>query len=141
MGLDRSNVIKRIIKEPKVVEAEVLGITEEDLVKAVQEIEEVKIEEVKKEEIVEEEIELVECIEGAKMVITEEKLMSEESIEIEDERVICINTGEIYIDNKEASEQTGINASSIKKCCNGNAKSAGKDENGEKLVWKYLKDL
>lgn len=140
MGLDRSNVIKRVIKEPKVVEAEVLGITEEDLVKAVEEIEEeVKVKAV--EEVVEEEIELVECIEGAKMVITEEKLMSEESIEIEDERVVCVNTGEIYIDNKEASEQTGINASSIKKCCNGNAKSAGKDENGEKLVWKYLKDL
>lgn len=59
----------------------------------------------------------------------------------EDERVICINTNEIYKNNKEASKETGVNAGSIKKCCNGNSKSAGKDENGNKLIWKYCRDV
>ena len=59
----------------------------------------------------------------------------------EDERVICVNTNEIYENNKVASEMTGVSAGAIKRCCNGDTKSAGKDEEGNKLVWKYVKDL
>lgn len=62
-------------------------------------------------------------------------------IDITEETVICENTLEIYSDNKEASKETGVSASGIKKCCNGNSKSAGKDENGNKLTWKYCKDV
>ena len=38
----------------------------------------------------------------------------------------------------EAERQTGVNYSHISECCRGKRKSAGKDENGNKLVWKYL---
>lgn len=58
-----------------------------------------------------------------------------------DERVICINYDIIYKDNKEASELTGVNAGAIKRCCEGETKSAGKDEDGKKLVWKYVRDM
>ena len=59
----------------------------------------------------------------------------------EDERVICLNTGVIYDDYKHASKESGINAGAIKRCCNSTTKSAGKDEEGNKLVWKYFKDV
>ena len=59
----------------------------------------------------------------------------------EDERIICINTNVIYENNKIAGEQTGISSGAIKRCCNEDTKSAGKDEEGNKLVWKYVKDL
>ncbi len=59
----------------------------------------------------------------------------------EDERVICINTNIEYENNKIASELTGVHSGAIKRCCNGDTKSAGKDEEGNKLVWKYVKDL
>lgn len=59
----------------------------------------------------------------------------------EDERVICLNTEVIYDDYKHASKESGINAGAIKRCCDGATKSAGKDEEGNKLVWKYFKDV
>ena len=58
-----------------------------------------------------------------------------------DERVICINTEVIYEDYKDASEKTGVNMGAIKRCCDGSTKSAGKDEEGNKLVWKYVRDI
>lgn len=61
--------------------------------------------------------------------------------EITEETVICENDKSIYKDNKEASELTSVNQSSIKRCCNGDVKSAGKDKDGNKLVWKYLNDF
>ena len=54
--------------------------------------------------------------------------------------VICLTTGEIYESVMEAERQTGIKHSSIYECCNGKRKSAGKDKNKNKLVWKYLED-
>ena len=74
--------------------------------------------------------------------VAEEEIIIEPIVILEeDERVICVNTNEIYENNKVASEMTGVSAGAIKRCCNGDTKSAGKDEEGNKLVWKYVKDL
>lgn len=132
MGLDRTN-----IRKPRVIELE-------EVMESVQ----VELEptEQKEEELgTSELINISECVVE---IIDEEKV--EEKIEEEvnkeeqkdlSEAVICLNTNEIYADNKEASEKTGVNAGSIKRCCNGDIKSAGKDKDGNKLVWKYLRDL
>ena len=64
-----------------------------------------------------------------------------EKVEAIDERVICLNTEVIYDDYKHASKETGISMGAIKRCCDGATKSAGKDEEGNKLVWKYIKDV
>lgn len=52
--------------------------------------------------------------------------------------VICTTTGKIYESAHEAGRQTGVENSNIVACCRGKQKSAGKDENGNKLIWKYL---
>ena len=54
--------------------------------------------------------------------------------------VICITTEETYKSITEASKQTGVNLSGISACCRGKHKSAGKDENGEPLVWMFYED-
>lgn len=101
--------------------------------------EEFKIDEIKtppifiEEEVIVEPIVIIEDL--------EEKDEFDDVEQIEDERVICINTNVIYKNNKEAGMLTGINSGAIKRCCNGDTKSAGKDEEGNKLKWKYLKDL
>ena len=52
--------------------------------------------------------------------------------------VICITNGKIYESTSEAERQTEVAQQNINKCCKGKRKSAGKDENGNKLIWKYL---
>lgn len=52
--------------------------------------------------------------------------------------VICLNTGQIYISCQEAKRQTGVEH--IGDCCSGHLKTAGKDENGNALFWKFLDD-
>ena len=52
--------------------------------------------------------------------------------------VICITTGKIYDSAHEAERQIGVSHSNIISNCRGRYKSAGKDENGNKLVWMYL---
>ena len=64
-----------------------------------------------------------------------------EKVEVIDERVICLNTEVIYDDYKHASKETGVSMGAIKRCCDGATKSAGKDEEGNKLVWKYIRDI
>ena len=64
-----------------------------------------------------------------------------EKVEVIDERVICLNTEVIYDDYKHASKETGVSMGAIKRCCDGATKSAGKDEEGNKLVWKYVRDI
>lgn len=49
----------------------------------------------------------------------------------ENKKVVCLDTGEVYVNAKEANKETGANASSIIRCCNGNCKTAGK------LRWAY----
>lgn len=54
-------------------------------------------------------------------------------------KVQCITTGKKFDCIKEASEYYYVNKSSIKDCCKGKRKSAGKHPiTGEKLVWKYI---
>ena len=58
-----------------------------------------------------------------------------------DERVICVNTNVIYDNIEKASEEMGVSANLIKKCCEGTYKTGGKDAEGNKLVWKFIRDL
>ena len=53
-------------------------------------------------------------------------------------KVVLLNTGETFDYIKQASEKYNVAWQSISACCRGRLKSAGKDENGNKLVWKYL---
>ena len=52
-------------------------------------------------------------------------------------KVICITTGKVFDTIKEASEFYNICNSSIIECCKGRQQSAGKLQNGTKLIWKY----
>jgi hypothetical protein len=49
-----------------------------------------------------------------------------------------INTGEEFESASAASRQYNICASNISACCRGVRKSAGKNKEGEKLIWKYI---
>ena len=68
-----------------------------------------------------------ECIANAKRMAENNK-----------KKVLCITTNIIYNSIKEASEQTGVCASNIGRCCNGKCKSAGKTKDNEKLVWRFI---
>lgn len=46
--------------------------------------------------------------------------------------LVCCETGDVYYSASEAQRQTGIDSSSIRKCCKGIAKSAGG------FRWRYL---
>lgn len=78
-----------------------------------------------------------------------EKLSEEEVNKIKNEElpnkgrpkaVICITTGKIYGSTREAERYTRVAYQSIVRCCRGKSKSAGKDENGNKLTWMFLED-
>ena len=58
-------------------------------------------------------------------------------------KVICLNTGEIFNKIKDAVEDTkynNVSDSSISQCCNGEYKTSGTLNNGERLVWMYYDD-
>ena len=76
-----------------------------------------------------------------------QKFSEEEITKIKNEEVsnrpkvvICITTGKIYESTHEAGRQTEVAQTSISACCRRKLKSAGKDENGNKLVWMYYED-
>ena len=50
--------------------------------------------------------------------------------------VICINTKTIYKSASQAYRQTGINH--IGDCCNKKIKTAGRDQNGYGLIWRWV---
>ena len=116
---------------------------------------EIGIDEIKTSyEIIEEEkvIEPIMIIEEEKIeekVEDKDKYAVEEFVEIDGKKVskfdlepvICLNTGIVYDNNKIAMQETGVNSGAIKRNCRGFTKSAGKDENGKKLVWKFAKDV
>lgn len=52
--------------------------------------------------------------------------------------VICLNNNQIF--NSIRSAQEYYNISSISDCCRGKCKYAGRDENGEYLLWMYYSD-
>lgn len=56
-------------------------------------------------------------------------------------KIICITTGKIFNTIKEGAEYYNIkNKGNIVQCCKGKYKSAGKLEDGTKLIWMYYKD-
>lgn len=50
------------------------------------------------------------------------------------------NTGKIFISASQAGRQYNIPASNISACCRGVRKSAGKDQNKNKLIWEYINE-
>lgn len=58
-------------------------------------------------------------------------------------KVICVNTKEIFNSMYEAAKKYkkyGCSQSKISMCCNGKRKHAGRLENGEYLIWRFLDD-
>lgn len=54
-----------------------------------------------------------------------------------EKRVVCLNTKETFPNLLEASNRYGIGKMCISDCCHKKQKSAGKLENGERIVWMY----
>ena len=52
--------------------------------------------------------------------------------------VECMTTKEVFCSASEAGRQKHIGASAISACCRGVRKSAGKDSQGNKLIWRYI---
>ena len=50
----------------------------------------------------------------------------------------CITTGEIFNSATEASQHYKIHRSNIVMCLKGRINSAGKDSEGNKLIWEYI---
>lgn len=56
-------------------------------------------------------------------------------------KVVCLNTQECFDGLKYGAEKYGMKGTtSITACCRGYVDSAGKDENGVPLKWRYLED-
>lgn len=53
-------------------------------------------------------------------------------------KVKCLNSGVIYESASEAARTIGISGSLVMRCCRGERKSAGKDENNNPLYWVYI---
>lgn len=53
-------------------------------------------------------------------------------------KVLLVNTNEIFPSTSEAGRVYNVCSSSISACCRGERKSAGKDKNKNKLIWKYI---
>ena len=62
----------------------------------------------------------------------------QKAIEKNSNKVLLVNTNEIFSSASEAGRQYNISASNISACCRGVRKSAGKDKNKNKLIWKYI---
>lgn len=53
-------------------------------------------------------------------------------------KVKCLNNGVIYESASEAARIVGVSGSLVMKCCRGERKSAGKDNNNKPLHWVYI---
>jgi hypothetical protein len=53
-------------------------------------------------------------------------------------KVKCLNNDIVYESASEAARVVGISGSLVMKCCRGERKSAGKDENMNPLIWIYI---
>lgn len=58
--------------------------------------------------------------------------------DINKKSVKCVTTGETFESVRDAQRITGIDRSSISKCCKNKRKSAGKLPDGTKLKWCYV---
>ena len=68
----------------------------------------------------------------------EEYASSKYVYENKNKKVICVTTGEIFDSIKEASQVKKLHQ--ISACCRGKRKSCGKDDKGNKLIWRYYKE-
>ena len=66
------------------------------------------------------------------------KKLSENNARARARTVICITTKRIFNTVLEGAEFYGVCISNIVECCQGKRKSAGKLEDGTRLVWRYL---
>ena len=57
-----------------------------------------------------------------------------------DFRVVCLNTKKIFESATKGAIEYNCDNASVSKCCKKQMKSAGKDKNGNKLIWRYYKD-
>ena len=55
--------------------------------------------------------------------------------------IVLVNTMEVFNTLREANEKYGVLPQNIYACCNYLQKSAGKDKNGKKLLWRYADEL
>ena len=53
-------------------------------------------------------------------------------------KILLENTNEIFESLREASRKYNVNSGSISACCQGKRRSAGKDEQGNKLIWRFV---
>lgn len=67
-------------------------------------------------------------------------LINPKSSKVELGLVVCLNTEQIFNSQKEAGDFYNMDYYTIGRCCNGLIKSAGKLENGTKLVWVYYNE-
>ena len=77
---------------------------------------------------------------GSNQALTEEhkKKIQESNAKTLGKKVVCVNTGQIYESANAAKRATG--AEHIGDCCSGKLQSAGKDKDGNALIWKYLEE-
>lgn len=55
-------------------------------------------------------------------------------------KVVCLNTMKVFDSLVEASLEYGLDKGAVGRCCNGIRGSAGKDEDGEPLIWMWYDD-
>lgn len=55
--------------------------------------------------------------------------------------IICLNTLKIYKNMQTASDEMGVDRTSISKCCDHHRKSAGKLQDGTRLIWMRLEEF
>ena len=67
-------------------------------------------------------------------------IMQQPNFTNREKAVICIETGVVYNSLINATKDTGINSSSILRCCKGRNGFAGKLSDGTKLHWMYYED-
>ncbi|NRU52446.1 NUMOD4 domain-containing protein [Clostridium beijerinckii] len=77
--------------------------------------------------------------------VVKEKQQKVKKIEVykkmrETYKVRCITTGKEFDSINQANIYYGIQAGSIARCCKGIRKSAGRLEDGTKLIWEYIND-
>lgn len=67
-------------------------------------------------------------------------IMQQPNFANREKAVVCIETSIVYSSLINATKDTGINSSSILRCCKGRNEFAGKLPNGTKLHWMYYED-
>ena len=64
----------------------------------------------------------------------------EENLRTAKRKVICVNTLEIFDDSGMASKKYNVSRSNIMRCCRRDRKYAGRLDNGDWIVWRFLSE-